>query len=286
MKAYSLGLYEKAMPSELSWREKLKTAKEAGYDYVEISIDETEEKIKRLDMTKEERFTLLSAMYEVELPVRTMCVSALTKYTLGNDDPEYVARGMEILEKSIQLADDLGIRVVMIPGYDVYYRPSSVETKRRYLKNLKKGAEMAETAGVILGLETMENEFMNTVEKAMKYVTLCGSNYLKVYPDIGNLTNAAVQYKTDVLEDLELGRGNITSLHLKETLPGKYREIPYGTGHVDFEAAISKAWEMGVRRYVTEFWYKGKENWKEDLYFANKMMSEILNRQKKGAGEA
>lgn len=286
MKAYSLGLYEKAMPSELSWREKLKTAKEAGYDYVEISIDETEEKIKRLDMTKEERFTLLSAMYEVELPVRTMCVSALTKYTLGNDDPEYVARGMEILEKSIQLADDLGIRVVMIPGYDVYYKPSSVETKRRYLKNLKKGAEMAETAGVILGLETMENEFMNTVEKAMKYVTLCGSNYLKVYPDIGNLTNAAVQYKTDVLEDLELGRGNITSLHLKETLPGKYREIPYGTGHVDFEAAISKAWEMGVRRYVTEFWYKGKENWKEDLYFANKMMSEILNRQKKGAGEA
>ncbi|HJB15070.1 MAG TPA: L-ribulose-5-phosphate 3-epimerase [Candidatus Blautia excrementipullorum] len=282
MKPYMLGLYEKAMPSELSWREKLKTAKEAGYDYVEISIDETEEKIGRLDMSKQERFDMISAMYETDMPVRTMCVSALTKYTLGNDDPEYCARGMEILEKSIRLADDLGVRVVMIPGYDVYYKPSSVETKRRYLKNLKKAAEMAETAGVILGLETMENEFMNTVEKAMKYVTLCGSNYLKVYPDIGNLTNAAVQYKTDVLEDLELGRGNITSLHLKETLPGKYREIPYGTGHVDFEAAISKAWEMGVRRYVTEFWYKGKENWKEDLVSANKMMSEILDRQRKG----
>ena len=282
MKPYMLGLYEKAMPSELSWREKLKTAKEAGYDYVEISIDETEEKIGRLDMSKQERFDMISAMYETDMPVRTMCVSALTKYTLGNDDPEYCARGMEILEKSIRLADDLGVRVVMIPGYDVYYKPSSVETKRRYLKNLKKAAEMAETAGVILGLETMENEFMNTVEKARKYVTLCGSNYLKVYPDIGNLTNAAVQYKTDVLEDLELGRGNITSLHLKETLPGKYREIPYGTGHVDFEAAISKAWEMGVRRYVTEFWYKGKENWKEDLVSANKMMSEILDRQRKG----
>ena len=282
MKPYMLGLYEKAMPSELSWREKLKTAKEAGYDYVEISIDETEEKIGRLDMPKQERFDMISAMYETDMPVRTMCVSALTKYTLGNDDPEYCARGMEILEKSIRLADDLGVRVVMIPGYDVYYKPSSVETKRRYLKNLKKAAEMAETAGVILGLETMENEFMNTVEKAMKYVTLCGSNYLKVYPDIGNLTNAAVQYKTDVLEDLELGRGNMTSLHLKETLPGRYREVPYGTGHVNFEAAIAKAWELGIRRYVTEFWYKGNENWKEDLVSANKMMSEILDRQRKG----
>lgn len=285
MKAYSLGLYEKAMPSELSWREKLETAKEAGYDYVEISIDETEEKIRRLDMTKEERFEILSAMYETGLPIRTMCVSALTKYSLGNDDGTYSARGMEILEKSIQLADDLGIRVVMIPGYDVYYKPSTLETKQRYLKNLKKSAELAEKSGVILGLETMENEFMNTVGKAMKYVVLCGSNYLKVYPDIGNLTNAAYQYKTDVLEDLELGKGNITSMHLKETLPGRYREVPYGTGHVDFESAIRKAWEMGIRRYVAEFWYKGSEDWKEDLKSAREMMTEILDKQAEGVFE-
>lgn len=279
MKAYSLGLYEKSMPSNLTWREKLQAAKDVGYDYVELSIDATEEKIKRLEMTKEERFELIRAMYEIGMPIRTMCVSALTKYSLGNDKLEYCARGMEILEKSIQLADDLGIRVVMIPGYDVYYEPSTVETKRRYLENLKKGARMAECAGVILGLETMENEFMNTVEKAMKYVVLCGSNYLKVYPDIGNLTNAAVMYQSDVLEDMELGRGNITSLHLKETVPGKFREVPYGTGHVDFEAAIAKAWSLGVRRYVTEFWYTGNENWKEDLSFAINMMSKILDRQ-------
>ncbi len=264
MKAYSIGLYEKSMPSDLSWREKLQAAKDAGYDYVELSIDATEEKIGRLDMTKEERFDLIQAMYEIGLPIRTMCVSALTKYSLGNDKEDYCRRGMEILEKSIQLADDLGVRV----------------------ENLKKGAQMAERAGVILGLETMENEFMNTVEKAMKYVVLCDSNYLKVYPDIGNLTNAAVQYKSDVLEDMELGRGNITSLHLKETVPGKYREIPYGTGHVDFEAAIAKAWDLGIRRYVTEFWYKGNEDWKEDLNFAIHMMSEILDRQTEGNEKA
>lgn len=286
MKAYSLGLYEKSMPSDLTWREKLQAAKDAGYDYIELSIDATEEKIKRLEMTKEERFDLIKAMYEIGVPVRTMCVSALTKYSLGNDNPEFCARGMEILEKAIQLADDLGVRVVMIPGYDVYYEPSTMETKKRYLKNLKKAAEMAESAGVILGLETMENEFMNTVEKAMKYVVLCDSNYLKVYPDIGNLTNAAVMYQSDVLEDMELGRGNITSLHLKETVPGKFREIPYGTGHVDFEAAIAKAWDLGVRRYVTEFWYTGNENWKEDLTFAIHMMSEILDRQAEGEKKA
>ena len=138
MKKYSLGLYEKAMPGTLNWKEKLETAKEAGYDFVEISIDATEEKIARLDMTKEERFEIIKAMYEVGIPIRTMCVSALTKYSLGNNKEEYCKRGMEILEKSLQLADDLGIRVVMIPGYDVYYEPSTLETKKRFLKNLKK----------------------------------------------------------------------------------------------------------------------------------------------------
>ena len=42
MRAYTLGLYEKAMPSDLTWKEKLETAKAAGYDFVEISIDETD----------------------------------------------------------------------------------------------------------------------------------------------------------------------------------------------------------------------------------------------------
>ena len=64
LKTYTIGLYEKAMPGELSWKEKLLTAKETGYDYVEISIDETEDKIKRVDMSKEERLKMVQWMYE------------------------------------------------------------------------------------------------------------------------------------------------------------------------------------------------------------------------------
>ena len=174
MKAYELGLYEKAMPSALTWKEKLTAAKEAGFDYVEMSIDATEEKISRVDMGREEKFSLIRDMYDCNIPVRTMCVSALTKYSLGNPDDKVACRGVEIAEKSIQMASDIGVRVVMIPGYDVYYEPSDESTKKRYLANLKKVVAFAEKVGVQLGLETMENDFMNTVEKAMKYVVLCG----------------------------------------------------------------------------------------------------------------
>ena len=54
-KKYCLGLYEKAMPGNLTMAEKLTAAREAGYDYLEMSVDETDEKLARLDMSREER---------------------------------------------------------------------------------------------------------------------------------------------------------------------------------------------------------------------------------------
>lgn len=183
------------------------------------------------------------------------------------------------MERAIQLADDLGIRIIQLAGYDVYYEEGSEETEKRFAKNLKNAVHMAAKAGIMLGFETMETEFMNTVEKSMKYVSDINSPYLNVYPDSGNLKNASVTYETDVLEDLKKGAGHITSLHLKETVPGKFREIPFGTGHVNFEAMIQAAWEIGVRKYVTEFWYTGNEKWEEDLTFAHSMMTTILDQQ-------
>ncbi len=279
MKAYTLGLYEKAIPSALSWREKLTAAKQAGFDFLEISIDETDAKLSRLDMSQEERAGLQSVMNGVGLPIRTMCLSGHRKYPLGSNDPETCKRGMEIMEKAIILAEDLGVRIIQLAGYDVYYEEGSEETRARFEENLKKATDMAARAGVVMGFETMETEFMNTVEKAMKYVNIVNSSYLNVYPDLGNITNAAVSYGTDVLQDLETGRGHLCAMHLKETVPGKFREIPFGTGHVNFEAGIHKAWELGVRKFVTEFWYVGNEKWRDDLAFANQMMTAILDKE-------
>lgn len=276
-KKYSLGLYEKSMPPELSWEEKLQAAKAAGYDFVEISIDETDEKLSRLDMSEEERRKLILTMREIGMPIRTMCLSGHRKYPLGSSDPLVCARGMEIMDKAIRLADDLGIRIIQLAGYDVYYEESQTETKKRFLTHLKEAVHHAGCAGVFLGFETMETEFMNTVEKAMKYVTLVNSSYLQVYPDIGNLTNAAYTYKNDALEDLELGRGHLLAMHLKETSPGKFREVPYGAGHVAFEEAIRRAWELQIRKFVTEFWYTGNPEWKEDLTAAHDKFSRILD---------
>lgn len=279
MKPYTIGLYEKAMPGNLSWKEKMMAAKEAGYDFIEISIDETDEKLGRLEMSGKERLELVALMHNTGIPIRTMCLSGHRKYPIGSSDPGIRSKGMEIMEKAILLAEDLGIRIIQLAGYDVYYEAGDAATRRLFLQNLQKAAEMASARGIMMGFETMETEFMNTVEKAMQYVEKVDLAYLNVYPDLGNITNAATTYGKDVLEDLETGKGRLVAIHLKEALPGKFREIPFGSGYVDFESGIKKAWELGVRRYVTEFWYTGNPNWKEDVDFAVRKMTDILDRQ-------
>ena len=279
MKQYAIGLYEKAMPPTLSWREKLAFAKEAGYDCVEISIDEKDDKLARLDWTAEERLELVRTMKEVGLPIRSMCLSGHRKYPMGSADPAVRARSMEIMEKAIILADDLGIRIIQLAGYDVYYEESTAQTKAYFLENLKKAAEMAAVRGVVLGFETMETDFMNTVWKSMFYVDAVGSPYLGVYPDAGNLTNASLSTNVSVSEDLFSGRGHLVALHLKETIPGVFREVPFLTGHVDFNTIAATAWKLGIRRYVTEMWYMGNDDtWADDIRFACRKMSEILDK--------
>lgn len=278
MSKYQLGLYEKAMPGNLSWQEKLQAAKDAGFDYVEMSIDETDAKLARLDMSEEQREEIRQAMRETGVPFRSICLSGHRKYPLGCPDMDKQKRSLSIMEKAVKLAADLGIRTIQLAGYDVYYEEGSEKTRADFAKNLQLATDMAAQEGIMLGFETMETPFMDNVQKAMDYVKKIDSPYLGVYPDSGNITNAALLYDDDVTEDLKRGKGHIVAVHLKETVPGKYREIPFGTGHVDFEQVIKTSWELGVRRYVAEFWYLDGQDYKAELKKASEFMRSRLDK--------
>lgn len=277
MKKYSLGLYEKSMPGDLTWSEKLMNAKVAGFDYVEISIDETDEKLARLDWTKEEREKLKRTMEDNEVPILSMCLSGHRKYPFGSRQEVTRDKSLDIMKKAIDLAADLGIRIIQLAGYDVYYEEGSEDTRTLFLENLKKAVSMAATKGIMMGFETMETPFMDTVEKSMYYVNLLDNPYLGVYPDLGNLTNASLIYGRSVNEDIMTGKGHIVATHLKETIPGHYREVPFGTGHTDYVNHLKILKEMNVRMFVGEFWYTGSDGWKDDLIFANRFLREKLD---------
>ena len=119
-RTYQLGLYEKAMPSDLSWEEKLNLTKESGFDYLEMSIDETDAKLARLEWTKEERKAVVDAMWKTGVKINSICLSGHRKYPFGASDPNTQKRSLEIMQKAIDLASDLGVRLIQLAGYDVY----------------------------------------------------------------------------------------------------------------------------------------------------------------------
>jgi len=277
MRNYFLGLYEKSMPDTLSMKEKLIEARNAGFDFLELSIDETDQKLSRLKWSKSEKSDLLKMCLETDVKVMSICLSGHRKYPLGSEDLKIRSRGMEIMSDAIDFAFDLGIRVIQIAGYDQYYKPSNENTRLFFLENLRLSVQMAAKKGVILAFETMETDFLNTVKKAMDYVSIIDSPYLQIYPDLGNITNAAVLNGQKVSDDLLSGKGHIVALHLKETVPGKFREIPYGTGHVNFQEAIKITYGMGVRIYMAEFWFTGNDDWQNQLTFANQFLRSRFN---------
>ena len=274
MKPYQLGLYEKAMPEAWSWPHKMSAAGQLGFDFIEMSIDETQERQLRLEWSKAQRREF-AAWSRQELCVSSICLSAHRKYPIGSHFPEIREKGMQIMENAIALAYDLGIRIIQLAGYDVYYNETSdSETKKYFTENLFRSARMAASCGVILGLETMENDFMNTVEKAMEYVSEIDSPYLGVYPDTGNISNAV----EDVPGDLRRGAGHLFSAHLKETKPGIYRNLFFGEGKVDFPVIADTLFDLGVLRFTAEFWCLPDRDAERELRSAYAFFSGILQR--------
>ncbi len=277
MSKYVLGVYEKAMPNTLSFEEKLRYAKEIGYDYLEISIDETPEKLSRIDWDKKTRDELVSTMKKVGLPIRSLCLSGQRKYPMGSENEEIRKQSMEIIEKAIILADDLGVRIIQLAGYDVYYEKGNDTTRELFMQNLRKAVDIASKHGVILAFETMETSFMDTVKKAHEVVEKISSPFLQIYPDLGNIKNSSLIYNHDVIDDIKEGKNHIVAAHIKESIVGHYREIPFLTGHVNFKECLTQLWKQGVRRYVTELWYVGAEDFTLDLKFAVKTFRTMLD---------
>jgi L-ribulose-5-phosphate 3-epimerase len=277
-KSYQLGLYEKAMPSHLSWIEKCKATKEAGFDFLEISIDETDAKLSRLDYSFEQIKEIKDAIEESGVPILSMCLSGHRRFPLGSHDENVRAQSLIIMEKAIHFAIKLGLRTIQLAGYDVYYEESDASTKQWFDQNLALCVNMASKYGVVLGFETMETPFMDTATKAMFYVNKNQSPYLKLYPDIGNLTNASRKYHISVSDDLNQAKSHIVAAHLKEIIEGHYREIPFGSGDTHYDDAIKCLKAQGVYMYTGEFWYVGSENWVEDLAFANHYLRQKIEK--------
>ncbi|MFQ0827913.1 L-ribulose-5-phosphate 3-epimerase [Serratia fonticola] len=257
MRQHPLGIYEKALPKHLSWPERLALAKACGFDFVEMSVDESDERLARLSWSKEQRLSLVSAMLETGISIPSMCLSGHRRFPFGSHDEATRQRAYLIMEQAIQLAKDVGIRTIQLAGYDVYYEPQDEGTLARFAEGMQWAVERAAAAQVMLAVEIMDTEFMSSISKWKSWDALLASPWFTVYPDVGNLS----AWGNDVAEELHLGIDRIAAIHLKdtfpvtETSPGQFRDVPFGEGCVDFVALFRTLKQLNYRgAFLIEMW--------------------------------
>ena len=251
LSAIPVGIYEKALPAELSWEGRLDMASSAGYNFVEISIDESDERLSRLTWIASERAELRAAINNTGVPILTMGVSGHRKFSLGSSSRATRDRAVDILYRAIDLASDIGVKIIQVMGYDVFYETSNDETQNRYLDGLKLGAKRAGTAGVMLGVENVDVEFSESIEKIMQIVHAVDSPWLNIYPDMGNLAAAGF----DPVSQLPLGEGHIVAVHVKDATPGVYRGVEFESGEVPFRNVFQSLSDIGFwGPLVVELW--------------------------------
>ena len=93
-----IGIYEKALPKHYTWIEKLKFAKELGFDFVELSIDESDTRLARLDWSKEQRLELVKAIFETGIRIPTITFSGHRRFPMGSNDFNTEEKSMELMK--------------------------------------------------------------------------------------------------------------------------------------------------------------------------------------------
>ncbi|HBN2330307.1 TPA: L-ribulose-5-phosphate 3-epimerase [Escherichia coli O25b:H4-ST131] len=224
MRNHPLGIYEKALAKDLSWPERLVLAKSCGFDFVEMSVDETDERLSRLDWSAAQRASLVTAMLETGVAIPSMCLSAHRRFPFGSRDDAVRQRAREIMSKAIRLARDLGIRTIQLAGYDVYYEDHDEGTQQRFAEGLAWAVEQAAASQVMLAVEIMDTAFMNSISKWKKWDEMLASPWFTVYPDVGNLPAWGTTHA-----DYFYGAIPCTRLMTAEEINGEYE---YQTGEV------------------------------------------------------
>jgi L-ribulose-5-phosphate 3-epimerase/hexulose-6-phosphate isomerase len=261
LKQNQIVIYEKAIPNQFDWEDKMIIAKKAGYQFIEMSVDESDIRLERLDWSQKQIDRLKDLIEKHQMPILSMCLSGHRRFPYGSHDSHKRKIAHQMMEKAILLSKQLGIQNIQLAGYDVYYEESSDETIQRFVDGLKDAAKLAEQHDIMLSIEIMDTYLCGTISRALEYVHKVDSKHLTIYPDLGNLT----QWADSPEEELKLGFDYIQAIHLKDTKENTFKLVPFGDGDVRFNDLFNTLTELNYKKpFLVEMWADNEKTYTID----------------------
>jgi sugar phosphate isomerase/epimerase len=182
--------------------EALTLAKRIGFDGVQVSFGRriVDDKMPLDDPQIVAKY--LSMVHEQQLPIDGTCVDRLHDNGLKSDK-----LAVKWVSDAIRLTSALHTRVLLLPFFGKWAIENADE-RNAVGDALRELAPEAEKAGVILGLEDMLS-----AEDNVRIMDRARSNFVSVYYDVGNSTQAGF----DVVKEIRwLGKRRICQFHLKD----------------------------------------------------------------------
>lgn len=251
-----IGIYEKALPM-MSWENYFYTVASAGFDFMEISLDDNPSRLERLNLGINECHNIRKLAEDAGLTMQSLCLSAHKRYPLGSCDPNLRKKGMDILKKCINICSFLGIRVILVTGFCVYYEPETKDTLKWYTDSLSEAAQWADSNEIMLAVEPVEKG-LTTVHDVKKVINLIDSPWVRIYADPANMAGLGIDPIPEIRNNIQ----DCVAMHIREALPDYYDNVEFGQGILDFDALFKMLAELNWNcPLMIEMWNHGEPNY-------------------------
>ncbi|WP_169084907.1 sugar phosphate isomerase/epimerase family protein [Paenibacillus sp. PL91] len=259
------------------------TAKKAGFDGIELSLNETGE--LSLAATDHEIRDIQNRLEEAELEIAGLATGLYWSYPMTSESAATREKAIDVCKKQLELAAALGVdTILVIPGaVGVDFIPGSEITDYEYaydraLESIGKLVPFAESAGVSIGIENVWNKFLLSPLELRSFVDAHGSAFVGSYFDVGNaLQNGYPEQWIRILGH------RIKKVHFKDyrrQAGGLHGFVDLLAGDVDYPAVMAALRAIGYSNYVTGEMIPPYNHHSEQIIFnTSKAMDAILGRQ-------
>ena len=258
-------------------------AKDAGFDGVELALDE--QGPVNLNSTKEEMLEIKTFAESIGLELYSVASGLYWTYNYTSADEATREKAKAITRKQLEVASWLGCdTILVVPGaVKVAFDPASELVEydvayERALAALKELAPYAEELKVAIGVENVWNKFLLSPLEMADFIDKVGSDYVGSYFDVGNVLY--IGYPEHWIKVLA---NRIKKVHFKDyrvAAGDLYGFVDLLAGEVNWPAVMQQFEKVGYDGWVTAEMLPPYTHYPETIvYNTSNAMDKILGRK-------
>src|SRR5213080_5559215 len=199
--AIKKGLVFDMVPGKLSYADRFKLVRDAGFEVVQALTEPDQRKAEALKQAADAASIRIDSVMNVDH----------WQYPLSSSDPAVVEKSLSGMRTSLQNAKLWGSDVVLLVPAVVNAQTSYRDAWTRSQRQIRKLVPLASELKVVIGIEEVWNKFLLSPLEMQRYITEFNSPWIRAWFDTGNVL--LYGYPQDWIRTL--GK-SIVKLHIKD----------------------------------------------------------------------